>query len=134
VIGHPVHENAATVLRGLGGDPAGFAARQLTARIAADADLVLTMTRAHRDKVLEMAPRLMRRTFTLAEAASLASEPEPRTLGDLAQLRPRIASKDLPDVPDPINQEIEVFEAVGTQIADLLSPIVDLCRRSGGSV
>jgi protein-tyrosine phosphatase len=71
VVGYPVQPNAALVLEKLGGDASGFAARQLTSRIASDADLVLTMTRAHRDAVLELAPHRLHRTFTLREAARL---------------------------------------------------------------
>ena len=56
VIGHPVHRDAAVVLDALGGDTSGFAARQLTAKIASTADLIIAMTSAHRDIVLETAP------------------------------------------------------------------------------
>ena len=111
VIGHPVHPEAARVLRDLGGDPAGFAARQLSPKIAGGADLILTMTRAHRDAVLEMAPRQLRRTFTLAEAAAL-TEFGPAEVADLAGLRPHLpAGVDL-DVADPIGQSPAVFDRV----------------------
>lgn len=132
VIASPMHERAELVLEGLGGDATGFAARQLTPKIAGEADLILTMTRAHRDKVLEIAPRLLRRTFTLSEASRLASDDDVAVIGDLAGLRSRLSAKDSPDVPDPIGQDAEVFAAVGTQIADLLPPILELCKRSAG--
>jgi len=45
-------------------------------------------------------------------------------------LRPRLGTTDRPDIPDPIGQSPEVFAAVGTQIADLLPPIMELCRRT----
>jgi protein-tyrosine phosphatase len=125
-----MHERAALVLEGLGGDAAGFKARQLTARIASEADLVLTMTRAHRDKVLELTPRLLRRTFTLTEAAQLAAQADARHVTDLAELRPRLAAQESEDIPDPIGRDAEVFAAVGSQIAGLLSPILELCKRS----
>lgn len=134
VIASPMHERAALVLEGLGGDPAGFVARQFTAKVAADADLVLTMTRTHRDRVLELAPRLLRRTFTLTEAAKLATDADAGHIGDLAGLRQRLTAQDSPDVPDPIGQDAEVFAGVGAQIAALLPPILDLCKRSSGSV
>lgn len=128
-----MHERAALVLEGLGGDATGFVARQMTPRIASEADLVLTMTRAHRDRVLGIAPRLLRRTFTLTEASQLASAAHVRHLSDLAELRPQLDAKASPDVPDPIGQDAEVFAAVGTQIADLLPPILELCKRSSES-
>ncbi|MBP1819427.1 protein-tyrosine phosphatase [Mycobacterium sp. OAE908] len=134
LIGHPVHPDAALVLERLGGEVSNFAARQLTSRIASGADLVLTMTRAHRDAVLELAPRQLHRTFTLSEASRLASECNARNVTDLAALRPQLAVQDAPDVLDPIGQNSEFFSMVGHQIADFLPPILELCRRRSSSI
>jgi protein-tyrosine phosphatase len=128
MIAHPIHRDAALVLAKLGGDASNFAARQLTSRIAIDADLVLTMTRRHRDTVLELAPRQLHRTFTLSEAARLASEFQAQSVADLAALRPQLAAHELSDIPDPIGQSAELHAKVGSQIADLLPPILELCR------
>jgi protein-tyrosine phosphatase len=128
VVAHPIHPDAALVLETLGGDASNFAARQLTSRTASDADLVLTMTRAHRDSVLELAPHRLHRTFTLSEAAGLISECNARNVADLAALRPQLAAHELSDIPDPIGQDAECFSATGAQIADLLPPILELCR------
>jgi protein-tyrosine phosphatase len=130
VIGHPIHRDAAVNVGNLGGDVSGFAARQLTSKIAYAADLIITMTSAHRDIVLESAPRQLQRTFTLIEASRLASIEDAGTLADLAGLRPRLGANDKLDIPDPIGQSPEVFAAVGAQIADLLPPIMELCRRT----
>ena len=130
VIGQPIHPDAAIVLQLLGGDAATFAARQLTPKIASAADLIITMTENHRDIVLEAAPRQLQRTFTLSEAALLASMNDAETISDLAALRPYLAAQDQADIPDPIGQSPEVFAAIGTQIADLLPPILEICRRS----
>lgn len=128
VIGNPMHPQAARVLEELGGDPSDFVARQLTPKIAGAADLILAMTRAHRDAVLELAPHRLHRTFTLTEAFRLAVEQGARKVADLAALRPQAANRALADIPDPIGQSSEVFTAVGTQIAGLLPPILELCR------
>lgn len=120
-----MHSEALLVLQKLGGDGTGFAARQLTRRIASDASLILTMTKAHREAVLEMAPLQLHRTFTLTEASQIA--PEARDLTELADLRPRGEAK---DIADPIGQSREVFETIGAQIAQLLPPILELCQRS----
>jgi protein-tyrosine phosphatase len=128
VVAHPMHRHAARVLEDLGGDPADFAARQVTSRIAKDADLILTMTSAHRDAVLEIAPNRLHRTFTLSEASQLVSKAGAREVAELAALRPQLASHELVDVPDPIGQSEEVFAAVGATIADLLPPVLHLCR------
>lgn len=128
MIAHPVHRNAEPVLVRLGGDPSAFAARHLTAKIASGADLVLTMTRAHRDDVLRVAPQKLNRTFTLCEAARLATALGARTVADLANLRPQLAAGELLDIRDPIGHSPEVFEEVGAQIAELLPPVLELCR------
>jgi protein-tyrosine phosphatase len=128
MVAHPIQREAALVLEKLGGETSNFAARQLTSRIASDADLVLTMTTAHRDTVLELAPHQLHRTFTLSEAARLASEHNARNVADLAALRPNLAGHELSDVLDPLGQSAEYFSMVAAQIADLLPPILDLCR------
>ncbi len=128
-----MHPDAALVLKKLGGQPANFAARRLTLRIASDADLVLAMTKTHRDTVLELAPRMLHSTFLLTEAHWLASEYEPQSLADLSALRPYLSSARVGDIPDPIGQSAEAFSAVGAQIADLLPPILEVCRRSSAA-
>jgi protein-tyrosine phosphatase len=128
VLGHPIHDEAARVLSGLGGDTSNFAARQLTPRLAAEADLIVTMTRAHRDSVLELAPRQLKRTFTMSEAAQLVSQHGARDVDDLAALRPQLAPGDRTDIADPIGRDREVFTTVGARIAELLPPILELCK------
>lgn len=130
VIGHPVHQYAAIALEELGGSASDFSARQLTAKIASAADLIVTMTRTHRDVVLETAPRQLQRTFTFTEVSRLAAMDDAETLFDLAGLRPRLGTTDKPDIPDPVGQSPEVFATVGAQIASLLPPIMELCRRT----
>jgi protein-tyrosine phosphatase len=126
--GHPVEPRAARVLQQLGGDPLHFAARQLTPRIAAGADLVLTMTRAHRDDVLRLAPQQLHKTFTLREASRLALECNARSVADLGALRPQLPAHERSDIPDPIGQDDAFFAMVAEQIADLLPPVLELCR------
>jgi len=130
VISHPIHREAALVLEELGGDPHDFAARQLTPRIAAGADLILTMTRAHRDDVLSLAPQRLNRTFTLSEAARLASEFDAHDVVDLAALRSHVVADDSLDIADPIGMSADVFRTIGRRIAELLPPVVQLCRNS----
>jgi protein-tyrosine phosphatase len=130
LIGYPMHEEAARVLSNLGGDPSGFTARQLTARTTAGVDLVLTMAREHRDAVLELAPRLLHRTFTLAEAARLISEFGARDVAGLSSLRPHMRQDDSADIPDPIGRDPEFFDRTGALIADFLRPIMGVCRQA----
>lgn len=86
------------------------------------------MTRAHRASVLEVAPHKLHRTFTLIEAARLVSEYGAHQIDALANLRPQLGSHDILDIPDPIGQSPEVFSVVGHQIAELLPPVLELCR------
>jgi protein-tyrosine phosphatase len=128
MIGHPIHPHAAAVLDDMGADSSDFAARQLTPKIASGADLVLTMTKAHREVVLQQVPRLLHRTFTVTEAARLASDFDVHGIADLAPLRSRLSTHDVEDVPDPIGQGPEYFEQTGARIAALLPPVLALCR------
>jgi protein-tyrosine phosphatase len=128
VIGNPIHPDAAQMLEEMGGDASSFAARQLTMRIASDADLILAMSRGHRERVLELAPRQLHKTFTLSEASRLVSKWNARTVADLSALRPHLSASDREDVPDPIGQSLDTFASVASKIADLLPPILELCR------
>lgn len=128
MVAHPIHVDAALTLANLGGDPSKFAARRLTPKVAAAADLVLTMTRAHRTSVLEVAPHKLHRTFTLVEAARLITEYGAQQIDALANLRSQLAGDAPLDIPDPIGQSPDVFVAVSQQIAELLPPVLELCR------
>jgi protein-tyrosine phosphatase len=121
-----MHPEAARVLETHGGDPSDFAARQLIPKIAAEPDLVLTMTKAHRDVVLELAPRQLHRTFTLTEASKLVSEYGAKDVADLSALRPSLASDEPLDIADPIGLDAEFFITIGAQIAALLPPVLQL--------
>lgn len=124
VAGESMEATAAQVLEGLGGDPNEFSAQPLTADLAAEADLVLTMTEDHRDQVLALAPDQVEKTFTLKEAARLAEVAGAKTVEDLASARPRHESNGSPeDIPDPIGQDEETYLNVGSEIADLLGVI-----------
>jgi low molecular weight protein-tyrosine phosphatase len=122
LVGQPMDEQAATELRRLGGDPDGFTATQLTAAAAEGADLVLTATRELRSRVLEEAPRALRRTFTIRElAALLASEGGGESAGtaDLvarAAARRGAAAVEEYDVTDPYGRPQEVHR----EVADVL--------------
>lgn len=133
VIGSPMHKDAASILAALGGDPADFRARQLTAKIAAGADLILAMTRSHRDSILELVPRQFSRTFTLTEASWLASERRLTSIHELGAERSLLSPAKAPDIEDPIGQSPEVHARIGSLIAQLLPPVIELCYHSAAS-
>ncbi len=67
-------------------------ARWLLEPIAEDADLILAMSREHRTSAVELAPRLLRQTFTIREFARLAgalTDEEIASAADAAGTSPR---------------------------------------------
>lgn len=135
VVGSGMHPDSALVLRGLGGDPDDFRARQLVDDMAIDADLTLTMTRAHRREVLKVAPRALSRTFTLREAADLLqlvgddvdlpgenlaerARALVRAMGMARSHRQSDSEDD--DILDPIGRPLEVHQEVGEAVAAAL--------------
>mgnify|MGYP000965913700 CR=1 FL=1 len=63
--GLPASFGASMVIAERGGDLFNHAAVQLTADMAGDADLILTMTQAHRERVLQLCPEAADKTYTL---------------------------------------------------------------------
>jgi protein-tyrosine phosphatase len=119
VVGYGMEATAREVLVELGGDPVQFRARQLTPSLVEEADLVLTMTTRHRDRVLAESPRAMRRTFTVLEAERLLTVPTeepalPARLVVARGLQPLEPHDD--DVVDPVGEARVLFETVGQQI------------------
>jgi protein-tyrosine phosphatase len=104
MVGYAMSKYAAAELQSYGGDPTGFAARQLTPGMLEVADLVLTATREVRSRVLAEVPGALRRTFTILEFAALAEEAEAGTADQLVKWagvhRSRAAGVEQ-DVPDP---------------------------------
>jgi protein-tyrosine phosphatase len=80
LVGHPIAEPMAALLRDSGADPDEFEARRLSEQMLKKADLVLSMTRAQRGLVVELWPAAVRRAFTLREFARLLSWVDPSAL------------------------------------------------------
>jgi protein-tyrosine-phosphatase len=136
VVDSAMHPDTALVLRGFGAEAGDFRARQLQDAMAAEAGLILTMTRGHRHQVLERTPRALQRTFTLREAADLVQflDEEGAAAGGpddpaglvsrMAAARSRRHSSRDDDIRDPIGQPIAVHEEVGEAIAAALLPVL----------
>jgi protein-tyrosine phosphatase len=132
VVGRGMHPYSADALASLGGNAAGFVARQLTEEIASRADLVLALTREHRHAVLKRSPRGLARTFTVLEAADLAAmvpsvdDLPGANVGDqwrsltrrMAAARALRTSSDADDIADPIGAPPEVHQQIGDRIAE----------------
>ena len=132
VVGAPMDALAAAELSRLGGDPSEFEARQLTARMATEADLVLTATRAIRGQVVATAPSALKRTFTLLELAALVEAPPwggpdgdaAETISRAADWRASVSGLgDALDVPDPIGRSVRVHRAAA-DLADRATRVI----------
>jgi protein-tyrosine phosphatase len=137
--GRSMEPRSAAALRQLGGDPTGFTAQTFIPQMAEQADLVLTMTRHQRRKVIGLVPRALRRTFTLPEAAALLDLTDLHGVTDLPLRdralelatrlntgRARRRSVEADDVFDPIGQSPGVHQKVAARIARKLEPISDV--------
>jgi protein-tyrosine phosphatase len=73
--------NARLLMAARGFDIGAHRARQLTSGDIAHADLILTMTATHAQKVIAQAPEAATKTFTLASYAIGSDEPIPDAFG-----------------------------------------------------
>jgi len=134
--GRTMTPEAATVVTAYGANPDGFLSTELVAPSIGAADLVLTATRSHRSDVVMLDPGALRRSFTMTEFARTSSvvAGDPKAAGELpadlverartlvaaaARLRGTVrpSRPDEDDIPDPIGQSMEVYQATGTVIA-----------------
>lgn len=140
LVGAPMDEGTQRLLARQGVSSGEFAARQLTAEMAQDADLVLTATREHRSSVVRMAPRALRHTHAIADFADLVSGarldvsdgPLVRQLaagGAARRGEVPVRSAEDADVVDPYRRDLDVFEQMAEQVAQLVPPIIDAARR-----
>ncbi|MCQ1957277.1 low molecular weight phosphatase family protein [Arthrobacter sp. zg-Y826] len=133
LVGSGIEPHVAGFVNIFGGDSSGFTSRQLTAEILQGQDLVLALTRGHRSKVVELAPGLLRRTFTLRELARLlplvdadpdapAAERWQAAMSRALRLRSaHPAGPEEDDVVDPYRRSDAVYQ----QMVRELTPAVD---------
>ena len=145
VVGHPMTDDMAALVAGLGVDPRGFEARQLVPEQVKQSDLVLALTRRHRSAIVEMVPAAVRRTFTLRELARLVATVDPATLPGanattadrLRALVPLAASRrgltsHKPiddDVVDPYGGDVALYRTSFGQLLPAVETIVAAVRR-----
>lgn len=126
MVGYAMSRYAAAELRGYGGDPTGFAARQLTPQMIEEADLVLAATRDLRSQVLAESPGALRRTFTILEFAALLELGEggsPAEVVRWAGAHRSAAAAVEQDVPDPFRRGAEAHAAAAKAINDAVQRI-----------
>lgn len=127
LVGRGIDRSSASALGRLGVDPSRHCARQFEPWMAADADLVLTAGREHRDEVITAVPSAFRRTFTfrefarLAQRAPAAGEPA-EVVAAVATGRGRggpVAAED-DDVRDPYRGSIRLATEIAEQVGEAM--------------
>ncbi|HZD78602.1 MAG TPA: low molecular weight phosphatase family protein [Actinomycetota bacterium] len=119
-----------------GVDISDHAARRLTGRMMAEADLVICMTSGHRDRIVEALPDALARTFTLKELVFLLeSLPDPAAHAPADRLSERVAAahelrehSDRPvdeDIGDPLGLSIPAFRATAIELEGLCTRLAD---------
>jgi protein-tyrosine phosphatase len=141
----PMHPHAAALLRARGCDPDGFRSRRLTTDLVETSDLVLCATREHRSTVVGLAPRALRRTYTMREFGRLTSAVRPADI-PIGEVRPaceflvsaawdarcagRVVPASLDDLSDPIKEGRTEFETCAAMIEDALSAPMSLLAQA----
>ncbi|MDR6505078.1 low molecular weight phosphatase family protein [Arthrobacter oryzae] len=151
MVGDPIQPLSADIVRMYGGTDKAFAARQLTAKILRDTDIVLTMTSKHRGEVLQLDASLLKRTFTIrefarmlealeerdaaAEKAPSEKAPDAGTLwrglsARLASVRHLALAADSADneVIDPYKRDPEVYRQMEDELAPAILTILRYAR------
>ncbi|MFZ5586811.1 MAG: low molecular weight protein arginine phosphatase [Thermodesulfobacteriota bacterium] len=127
--GAPATPEAIQAVAEMGIDLRDHRARQVTADLVAGADLVLTMTGAHRERLRELYPEAGAKIFTLKEyvrdrqAALPAGEGRVEDGTGNAAGRPAGAHDD--DIPDPIGRPLAVYQDTARQLADLVGQALE---------
>lgn len=134
-------------------DVAAHRARHLTEQIAQQPDLALAMTRAHRARIVDLAPGMLKRAFTAREflrlssgmtdaeiAASAATaggdDPKKRLRAALRALGNRrgvVGPPEHPeddDVIDPYLQSQDVYDAQAAQLVPAVDEVARFVRAS----
>jgi protein-tyrosine phosphatase len=142
LVGAPVAGPMARQLARRGLDVSGFVARPVAADLLESAELVLTMTRAHRAAVLELAPAALRRCLLFTEVAALAQRVPsvPEASDDAARLRAVVVGAGRAratlgglgpdqDIEDPYGHDDDVHARVLDRIVDETDLLVTALRR-----
>lgn len=134
---------ASDVSERLGGNPSAHSARQLSAKLIEQSDLVIALAREHRSKIVRTVPRASRYTFTLREFVRLLEEVTADSAvsdllrndlaGTLRELVPAVASRrgqtspvaaGDDDVDDPFGRSLANYALAGEQINDAVKRVL----------
>lgn len=136
LVGHSIHEESSKIALELRlGNGSAHKARQLTVAQIRESDLILTMDRQDRRRVVETLPRASRRTFTIREFARLSEHVSRDRLDEMtnypaidalhtgvefvAQLRgslPLLDKASNEDVSDPFGGDRSAFRTMAEEL------------------
>jgi protein-tyrosine phosphatase len=137
VVDSPIESTTAELLRQRGLHAPSFAARQFARAMIEDADLVLTMTRTHRARVLEECPAALKRAFTMKEFALITSAIRPKSHeeGSFHSLVQRAyharsafthaVNSETVDVADPFGRKSDAFISMSLEVERSVASIRD---------
>ena len=74
LVGHGMEAESAQLLSYYGGSSKNFTSRQLSETVLSTPDIVLAMTVEHRDAVIKLSPRMLKRSYTLIEFARILKD------------------------------------------------------------
>ena len=104
----PAAENAILALEELDIDIRDHKSTMLTDKLVYNADLILTMTKSHKDQILSMIPEAKEEVFTIIEYASDGEKG---------------------DILDPFGMDIETYRNCRDEIKNYLLKIIDKLRK-----
>lgn len=127
--GDPATPEAIQALAAMGINLQDHRARQVTGALVEDADLILTMTRSHKEFLLQFYPAARGKTFTLKEYVRKGEEKPSREelreeAGAKAAAGEQSASAD-DDIPDPFGRPLEVYQATARELASLIGQALE---------
>ncbi|GAA1460741.1 low molecular weight phosphotyrosine protein phosphatase [Williamsia maris] len=116
--GDPMHPQSLRVLRERGIDGEDFSARYLVADMIGEHDLIVGLSRAHRDDATSKVPMAWRRAVTLRELDHFI-----RAGGDGVASMQIVDDRNRPelDIDDPMGRPAADFD----RLADEIEPIID---------
>lgn len=129
VVGHVVPEQMRHQMASEGLFADSHFARQYSAELARDVDIIIAMTGAHRRWLVSETPAVLKKTFLLMEVAAAARAGAPiegetpaeraAQIGEaVIAFRPHLAGMEFADVPDPYRGSDEDYAKAFTMIRD----------------
>jgi protein-tyrosine phosphatase len=147
LVGSGIEAEASAELSRLGADISDFSSRALSPALLKGADLVLTMTRAHRGEVARLHPASMRRTYALGDFADLCRASQawrpiaptrpwlPQVAAEAAAARGTVPPRDVTeiDVVDPYGRSARTHTEAFDRIEGFLAVVVAVLGSVAGS-